>query len=61
MWQKATAPGTYTWEHALDYCEELSLGERTDWRLPNIKELRSLVDYSNYDPAISDKFPDTKS
>ena len=25
MWQKETAPGTYTWEQALTYCENLTL------------------------------------
>lgn len=62
MWQQATATGTYKWDQALDYCETLSLGGRTDWRLPNIKELRSLVDYSTYDPAVNTIFsPDTNS
>jgi hypothetical protein len=52
MWQAATAAGTYTWEEALDYCENLSLAEHTDWRLPNRNELQSLVDYSLQQPAI---------
>ena len=34
MWQKATAPGTYTWEAALVYCENLNLANHTDWRFP---------------------------
>jgi hypothetical protein len=42
-----------TWEKALAYCEGLNLGGHTDWRLPNIKELRNLVDYSLYGPAIN--------
>lgn len=59
-WQKATAPGTYTWEQALAYCEALTLGGRSDWRLPTRKELRSIVDYSRYNPAINTTyFPDT--
>ncbi len=52
MWQKATAPDTYTWEQALAYCEGLSLSGYTDWRLPNVNELQSLVDYSQHAPAI---------
>jgi hypothetical protein len=44
MWQKATAPGTYTWQAALSYCENLSLAGHSDWRLPNRNELESLVD-----------------
>jgi hypothetical protein len=60
-WQKASSSGK-TWEQALAYCEGLNLGDHTDWRLPSIKELRSLVDYSRYGPAINTTyFPDTVS
>ena len=52
MWQKATAPVTYTWQNALSYCENLSLAGYSDWRLPNRNELQSLADYSRYNPAI---------
>lgn len=57
MWQQANAeqsPGDYqfNWEEALDYCESLSLAGHDDWRLPNIKELQSIVDYTRTDPAL---------
>ncbi len=45
-----------TWETALSYCEGLSLAGSTDWRLPNHKELLSLVDYSRYNPSINTTF-----
>jgi hypothetical protein len=62
MWQKATAPGTYTWEAALVYCENLNLANHTDWRLPTAKELASLVDTSRNSPAINTTYlPDTRS
>jgi len=46
MWQKATAPGAYTWDEARAYCESLSLGGFTDWRLPTLTELYALVEKS---------------
>jgi len=63
MWQQATAPGAYnTWQEALDYCKSLSLADYTDWRLPSVNELLSIVDYSRYYPAINtDYFPNTES
>jgi hypothetical protein len=62
IWQQASSYFTRIWAQALVDCEDLSLGGYTDWRLPTIKELRSLVDYSRYSPAINTMyFPDTNS
>jgi hypothetical protein len=35
-------------------CGDTSNGgsHQTDWRLPNVKELQSLIDYSQYNPAL---------
>ena len=61
MWQQATK-GTMNWQNALAYCEGLKLGGYDDWRLPNKRELRSIVDYAEYDPAVDETyFPDTVS
>jgi hypothetical protein len=75
MWQKDTADvhadGRFTdqdsvsWCDALAYCENLSFARHDDWRLPNVRELQSLVDYGrfsgtsdipNRDPAIDPGF-----
>ena len=44
-----------TWSNAIDYCEELNLNGK-GWRLPNINELESLVDYSRNGPSIDTIF-----
>ena len=62
MWQQAGSSSNLTWEQSLAYCENLNLGGYTDWRLPTIKELRSLVDFSRYSPSINTTFfPNTQT
>jgi hypothetical protein len=58
MWQKETAPGgwTHTWQQALQYCENLQLAGHGDWRLPNVVELQSIVDYGRSDPSVDPIF-----
>jgi formylglycine-generating enzyme required for sulfatase activity len=52
IWQKADG-GEMTWEAALQYAEGLSLAGRTDWRLPNIKELQSINDETRSGPSLN--------
>jgi len=44
------------WSEALIYCDELVLDSKSDWRLPSLNELGSIVDYSESNPAISPIF-----
>ncbi|CAK0741490.1 hypothetical protein CCP4SC76_1100009 [Gammaproteobacteria bacterium] len=48
------------WDQALTAAKNSRLGGYSDWRLPNAKELQSLVDYSRYSPSIDiGYFPNT--
>ncbi len=38
--------GALNWEQSLSWCEDLVYSNYSDWRLPNTKELQSIVDYS---------------
>ncbi len=44
------------WNGAMSYCQSLTLGGYDDWRLPNIRELESIVDITKYNPAIKSGF-----
>ncbi len=46
MWQQADDGAGRTWEQALVYAEDLSLAGYQDWRLPNVKEMQTLLDYN---------------
>jgi len=43
-------------EEAIEYCQDLKLGGYTDWKLPTINQLVTLVDRSKINPAIDIKF-----
>jgi hypothetical protein len=62
MWQQAEATGPMDWGQALQNAEALTLGGFQDWRLPNIRELRSLNDETRNGPSIdSTAFPGAKA
>ena len=50
-WQQAES-ATMTWENAMVYAENLTLGGHGDWRLPNIKELQSISDGNLRAPSL---------
>jgi len=50
-----------SWYDAKSYCRDLELSGHSDWRLPTIKELQSIVDISKNKPAIKDGFKNVAS
>ncbi len=46
MWQKYLLPGKYTYSQAHAAADTFSLAGYTDWRLPAIKELYSLIQFT---------------
>jgi hypothetical protein len=72
MWEKKSLEGdtttnihhrdkTYTWANAFAvHIAGLNAGAgfagHTDWRLPNVKELQSIVNYENFNPSVSSEF-----
>ncbi len=60
-WQDDAVGSTMVWEDAITYCEDLSLGGYSDWRLPNVNELKSIVNRAKVNPAIKDGFENVSS
>jgi len=59
MWSKADSGKGLNWEQSLAYAATLKLAGRADWRLPNAKELQSIVDYTRI-PACDPVLQTTK-
>lgn len=65
--QDAGCDGKKTWSDAVNYCNILVDGgcglsdgsDVGDWRLPNVRELHSLIDYQNHLPALPTGHPFT--
>lgn len=56
VWQTIGTSEAMNWENALRYCEGLKLAGQDDWRLPNVKELRSICDDLLINPAVDKTF-----
>ena len=59
MWTKDAQQisGEMNWFDAIEACNGLIFAEYEDWRLPNVREMLSLIDYGYYDPALTPGHP----
>src|SRR6266478_2272505 len=67
VWEKQSSDGsahdvgnTYTWDQAFSghaaTLNTMSFAGHTDWRVPNVRELQSIANYQNFNPAVSPPF-----
>ena len=61
QWQDDALGSAMDWQTAIGHCESLPLDGYSDWRLPNLNELKSIIDRSKVDQAIADGFEYTSS
>jgi hypothetical protein len=59
MWTKncQQISGRFVYAQALSACNDFIFAGYDDWRLPNLLELRSLVDYGRFNPALPEGSP----
>jgi hypothetical protein len=56
MWQQVPSPDGFSWEEAIEYCNELELGGHDDWRIPTLKELFAISDFSKGWPYLDTNY-----
>jgi Protein of unknown function (DUF1566) len=56
MWQRQS-PGQMTWTQAQSYAQSLNWDGKTDWRLPAVGELETLLDRTRYRPVMREEVP----
>ncbi len=62
MWQQEDDnKKKLTWNEAKGYCYNLKFAGKNDWRLPSMKELKSIVDFGKDNPAIDGIFKNTNN
>lgn len=61
MWQQTPPAEGMTWYQAKEYCENLEFGGYDDWRMPTLKELFSISNFSEGWPYIDREYFDLSS
>jgi len=60
VWQRQLSSPERTHADAVSYCNTLELAGESDWRLPEVAELLSIVDETRFEPAVDPAvFPST--
>ena len=52
QWQDDTVGSLVNWMGAISECKDLNLAGYSDWRLPNINELKSIIDRTKVNSMI---------
>jgi hypothetical protein len=56
IWQKEPPSQPYTHAEATEYCDGLNLAGYGDWRLPEVGELLSIMEFDRRDPSLDPIF-----
>ena len=57
IWEQSPDFFHGAWTEAIVHCQAKTIGGQKGWRLPSIKELASLIDSSQKDPALPSGHP----
>ncbi|MBI9049600.1 MAG: DUF1566 domain-containing protein [Anaerolineaceae bacterium] len=57
-WQQTPDSGNYSWDEAQAYCESLEIADNENWRMPSLKELFSISNFSTGWPYLDQTYFD---
>jgi hypothetical protein len=57
IWEQSPDLSHLVWTDAIAHCEAKRLGGQEGWRLPTVKELATLIDQEQTDPALPKNHP----
>ncbi len=57
-WQQTPSSSSFSWQEAANYCDSLGLAGYSDWRMPTLKELFSISDFSQGWPYLNTTYFD---
>ena len=55
-WQQVPSSNTFTWQEAIDHCDDLVFAGYDDWRTPSAKELFSISNFNSGWPYLNTDF-----
>ncbi|MBH2006841.1 MAG: DUF1566 domain-containing protein, partial [Myxococcaceae bacterium] len=62
QWESEMNNTTMNWTDSISYCAKRTTGNLSNWRLPNVDELQTLIDYTRPSPCINiTVFPGTQT
>ena len=60
-WEKSPGSGPLSWSEAQTYCDSMTLADIEDWRMPSLKELFSISNFSTGWPYLDQTYFDLAS
>jgi hypothetical protein len=59
LWEDSKNTKKLSYEQASNYCKNLEINGITNFRIPTVEELESIIDKTKFKPAIKDNFTNT--
>jgi hypothetical protein len=52
VWERRPELSVHSWDDCFEFCRNKEINGKRGWQMPTIKELLTLIDYSQFKPAL---------